>query len=111
MNGLRRIVACLCLALATAASMPCRAESGNTSSREKAAGVALATHGFTPVLLGAAPPLRADMQTATGTNSSGKKMSGKKKAWIIVASVVGAVAIGAALSNSGGGGSSGGGGY
>jgi hypothetical protein len=38
-------------------------------------------------------------------------MSGKKKAWIIVASVVGAIAIGAALSNSGGGGSGGGGGY
>lgn len=108
MNGLRQIAACLSLVLTAAASMPCRAESGSTSTRGSAAGVALATQGFTPVLLGASPPLRADMQTATGTNSSGK-MSGKKKAWIIVASVVGAVAIGAALSNSGGGGSGGGG--
>lgn len=110
MNGLRRIVACLCFSLVTAASMPCRAESGNTSPREKAAGVAVAMHGSGPLLLGAAPPLRADMQAATGTTPSGK-MSGKKKAWIIVASVVGAIAIGAALSNSGGGGSGGGGGY
>ena len=110
MNGLRRMAACLSLALTVAASVPCRAESGNTSSRASVAGVALATHGFSPVLLGASPPLRADMQAATGTSSSGK-MSGKKKAWIIVASVVGAVAIGAALSNSGGGGSGGGGGY
>jgi hypothetical protein len=40
-------------------------------------------------------------------------MSGKKKAWIIVGSVLGALAIGAAVSNHGGGGSGsgGGGGY
>ena len=69
----------------------------------------MAPHGFGVVALGTPLPLRAETPT-TGTTSPGK-MSGKKKAWIIVASVLGAVAIGAAVSNHGGGGSGGGGGY
>jgi hypothetical protein len=49
---------------------------------------------------------------ANGSSGSGH-MSGKKKAWIIIGSVLGAVAIAAVASNHGGGssGSGGGGGY
>jgi len=110
MSSIQRIVASLCFALTVSASMPCRAESGNASSRADKGGIAVAVRGFRAVTLGASLPLKAEMQPTTGTTSSGK-MSGKKKAWIIVASVLGAVAIGAAVSHHGGGGSGGGGGY
>ena len=113
MSSIRRIAACLCFALMVPASMPCRAGSGKASSWAYEGGMASAPGGFGAVSLGTSVPLRADTQPTTGTTSSGK-MSGKKKAWIIVASVLGAVAIGAAVSNHGGGGGSssgGGGGY
>ena len=111
MSTIRRNVACICLALSVLASMPCRAESGNSSSRADEGGIAIAPRGFRAVTLGTPLPLKSEMQQTNGTTSSGK-MSGKKKAWIIVASVLGAVAIGVAISNhSGGSGSGGGGGY
>ena len=100
MRSVRKILSGLCLALTVSAPIPCRAESGETP-RGSDGGM---------VTLGTSMPLKAQMQT-NGTASSGK-MSGKKKAWIIVGSVLGAIAIGAAVSNHGGGGSSsGGGGY
>lgn len=109
MSNIRWSVACLCFVLALSASMPCRAESGSVASGADAGGVATVPRGFGAFTPGAPLPLRAELQQTTGTTSSGK-MSGKKKAWIIVASVLGAVAIGAAVSNHGGGSSSGGGG-
>jgi hypothetical protein len=96
MRSVQKILSGLCLALMVSASMPCRAEGLNL--RELQA----------PAALGISPPLKAQMQT-TGTPSSGH-MSTKKKTWIIVGSVLGAIAIGAAVSSHGGGGSSGGGG-
>jgi hypothetical protein len=89
MSGVRRVFSCLCLVLAVSAPMPCRADSGTSW------------------------PLKAQMQTTGTTGSSSGHMSTKKKTWIIVGCVLGAVAIGVAVSNHGGGGgsSSGGGGY
>lgn len=110
MSSVRWNVACLCFVLTLAASVPLRAETGNVPSRVDAGSIAIAPPGFSAVALGTALPLRAEMQQTAGTTSSGK-MSGKKKAWIIVASVLGAVAIGAAVGNHGGGSSGGGGGY
>jgi hypothetical protein len=101
MRSVQKILSGLCLALMVSASMPCRAESGRgpgLNLRDLQA----------PAALGISPPLKAQMQT-TGTPASGH-MSTKKKTWIIVGSVLGAIAIGAAVSSHGGGGSSGGGG-
>jgi hypothetical protein len=117
MRSVRKILSCLCLALIASTSIPCRAESGGTPS--DGGGATMAQRGSRWDLQGlqgtAAPgtslPLKAQMQT-NGTPTSSGHMSGKKKAWIIVGSVLGAIAIGAAVSNHGGGGSgSGGGGY
>ena len=110
MSNIRRFVACLGFASAVSASMPSLAESGKAFPRGTEGSLASAPRDFGAVALGASLPLRADVQPTTGTTSSGK-MSGKKKAWIIVASVLGAVAIGAAVGNHGGGGSGSGGGY
>lgn len=108
MRSVRWMVACSCFALTLAASVPGRAETGSVVPRSDEGGIAAAARGFAPLTLETSLPLRAELQQTTATASSGK-MSGKKKAWIIVASVLGAVAIGAAVSNGGGGG--GGGGY
>ena len=108
MSSVRWIVACSCFALTLSASMPSWAETESALPGPDEGGVATAARGFDALALGTPLPLRADLQQTTATPSSGK-MSGKKKAWIIVASVLGAVAIGAAVSNGGGGG--GGGGY
>jgi hypothetical protein len=105
MRSVQKILSGLCLALMVSASMPCRAESGEANGR----GPGLNLRELqAPAALGISPPLKAQMQT-TGTPSSGH-MSTKKKTWIIVGSVLGAIAIGAAVSSHGGGGSSGGGG-
>ena len=105
MSSVRQILTCLCLALTVSAPIPCRAESGKTSRESDGGGATLAQLQGTGTL-GTSWPLKAQMQT-NGTTSSGH-MSGKKKAWIIVGSVLGAIAIGAAVSNHGGGGSGGG---
>jgi len=104
MRSVRKILSSLCLALMVSASMPCRAESGEA---QRGPGLNLREL-QAPAALGISPPLKAQMQT-TGTPASGH-MSTKKKTWIIVGSVLGAIAIGAAVSSHGGGGSSGGGG-
>jgi len=110
MRSVQKVLSCLVLALTVSASIPSRAETGETpgvAPRVDFRGLQGAS------ALGTALPLKAQMQTS-GTTSSGG-MSGKKKAWIIVGSVLGAVAIGAAVSHHGGGGGSsssgGGGGY
>ena len=116
MSSIRQILTCLCLAMTVSASIPCRAESGKTSRESSGSGVTMAPPDFRSALqglqgtanLGTSLPLKAQMQTS-GTTSSGH-MSGKKKAWIIVGSVLGAIAIAAVVSNQGGG-DSGGGGY
>ena len=106
MSSVRRFLVYLCLALTVSASIPCRAESGNASRGSEGGGAAMAQRVFTPTTLGTSFPLKTQMQ-ATETTSSGH-MSGKKKAWIIVGCVLGAIAIGAAISNHGGGDSGGG---
>jgi len=118
MRSVRKLLSGLCLALIVSASMPCRADSGTPPHGSNGGGEPTAQRGSGldlrglqgPVALGTSLPLKAQMQT-NGTTSSGH-MSTKKKTWIIVGSVLGAIAIGAAVSNhGGGGGSSGGGGY
>jgi hypothetical protein len=124
MSTFRQSLTCLCLAMIVSASIPCRAESGEPvrGSREGSTlmaphdlGVDLRAPQWTPAAgtqfapsSGAPLPLRAQMQ-ANGSSGSGH-MSGKKKAWIIIGSVLGVVAIAAVAGNHGGGGGSGGGG-
>ena len=100
MSRVRWIVACCCFALTLSAAMPSWAETGSAFPRSDEGGIAMAPPGFGAVTLETPLPLRAELQQTTATASSGK-MSGKKKAWIIVACVLGAVAIGAAVSNGG----------
>lgn len=108
MSSVRRVLTSLCVALTVSAAIPCRADSGDATPGSDRAGAMMALPGFGAAPLGTALPLSALMQT-TATTSSGR-MSGKKKAWIIAGAVLGAIAIGVAVSNhhSGGGG---GGGY